>query len=90
VQTDRTTPINKPNIIIRENEKGTCVLTDTAISGFRNVIKIEAEIIKYKHLTKETKRMWNAKKVIPIIINKDNQNNLKIIHKIRKQLTRKA
>jgi hypothetical protein len=41
VQTDRTTPINKPDIIIRENEKGTCVLIDTAISGFSNVIKQE-------------------------------------------------
>ena len=63
MQTDRTTPINKPDIIIRENEKGTCVLIDTAISGFRNVIRKEAEkILKNKHLTKETKRMWNAKK----------------------------
>jgi len=54
VQTDRTTPINKPDIIIRENEKGTCVLLDTAISGFRNAIKKEVEkILKYKHLTKE-------------------------------------
>jgi hypothetical protein len=63
VQTDRTTPINKPDIIIRENEKETCVLINTAISGFRNVIKKEAEkILKYEHLTKEIKRMLNAKK----------------------------
>ena len=26
VQTDRTIPNNKPNIIIRDNEKGTCML----------------------------------------------------------------
>jgi hypothetical protein len=45
VQTDRTIPINKPDSIIRENEKGTCVLIYTAISGFRNVIKKEAEKI---------------------------------------------
>jgi len=39
----------------------------------KNVIKKEAEkISKYKHLTKEIKRMWNAKKVIPVIINKGN------------------
>jgi hypothetical protein len=63
VQTDRTIPINKPDIIIRENEKETCVLIDTAISGFRNVIKKEAEkILSYKHLTKEIKHMWNVKK----------------------------
>ena len=31
--------INKPDIIIHDNEKGTCMLIDVAISGDRNVIK---------------------------------------------------
>ena len=45
---------NKPDIIIRDNEKGTCMLIDVAISGDRNVIKKEAEkILKYKDLTIE-------------------------------------
>ena len=39
VQTDRTIPNNKPDTIIRDNEKGTCMLIDVAISGDRNVIK---------------------------------------------------
>jgi len=39
VQTDRTIPNNKPDIIIRDNEKGTCMLMDVAISGDRNAIK---------------------------------------------------
>ena len=39
VQTDRTNPNNKPDIIIRDNEAGTCMLIDVAISGDRNVIK---------------------------------------------------
>jgi len=39
VQTDRTIRNNKPDIIIRDNEKGTCMLIDVAISGDRNVIK---------------------------------------------------
>jgi len=30
---------DKPDIIIRDNEKGTCMLIDVAISGDRNVIK---------------------------------------------------
>ena len=48
VQTDRTIPNNKPDIIIRGNEKVTCMLIDVAISGDRNVIKKEAErILKY-------------------------------------------
>jgi hypothetical protein len=70
VQTDRTIPNNKPDIIIRDNEKRTCMLIDVAISGVRNVIKKEAEkILKFKDLTTEIQRMWNVKtKVIPVII----------------------
>ena len=70
VQTDRTIPNNKPDIIIRDNEKGTCMIIDVAISGDRNVIKKEAEkVLKYKDLTIEIQRMWNVKtKVIPVII----------------------
>jgi len=52
VQTDRTIPNNKPDIIIRDNERGTYMLIDVAISGDRNVIKKEAKkTLKYKHLT---------------------------------------
>ena len=70
VQTDRTIPNNKPDIIIRDNGKGTCMLIEVAISGDRNVIKKETEkILKYKDLTIEIQRMWNVKtKVIPVII----------------------
>ena len=69
-QTDRTIPNNKPDIIIRDNENGTCMLMDVAISGERNVIKKEVEkILKYKDLTAEIQRMWNVKtKAIPVII----------------------
>jgi len=56
VQTDRTIPNSKTYIIIRDNEKETCMLIDVANSGDRNVIKKEAD-------------MWNVKtKVIPVII----------------------
>ena len=70
IQTDRTIPNNKPDIIIRDNEKGTYMLIDVAIPGDRNVIKKEAEkILKYKDLTIEIQRMWNVKtKAIPVII----------------------
>ena len=54
VKTDRTIPNNKPDIIIRDNEKGTCMLIDVAMSRDRNVIKKEAEMIlkyTYKELT---------------------------------------
>ena len=58
-KTDRTIPNNKPAIIIRENEKGTFMLTDIAISGDGNLIKKEAEKI-LKTLTVEMQRMWNV------------------------------
>ena len=50
VQTDRTIPNNKPDIIICDNEKG----MDVTIYRDRNVIKKEAEkILKYKELISE-------------------------------------
>ena len=69
VQTDRTIPNKKPDII-HDNEKGICMLIDAAIKGDRNVVKKEAEkILKYKDLTIEIQRMWNVKtKVIPVKI----------------------
>jgi hypothetical protein len=39
VQTNRTDPNNKPDIILRDNEEGTCMSVD------RNIIKREAEKI---------------------------------------------
>jgi hypothetical protein len=39
VGTDRTIPNNKPEIIIRDNGRRTCILIDVAISADSNVIK---------------------------------------------------
>jgi hypothetical protein len=51
VRTDRTISNNKPDIVIHDNKKGTCMLIDTVSPGDRNVIKKEAEkILKYKEL----------------------------------------
>jgi hypothetical protein len=89
VQTERTIPNNKSDVIIRDNVKGTCMLIDVAISGDRNVIKKEAEkILKYKDLTVEIQHMCNVKtRVILVIIGAT--NHFKIIQKIREQHTRK-
>jgi len=82
IQTDRTIPNNKPDIIIRDNEKGTCMLIDDAISGHRNVVKKEVEkILKYKDLTIEigfTSNNWG------------DWDYFKVIQKIREQHTRKT
>jgi len=69
VRTDRIIPNNKPDIIIRDNTQGTCILIDVAIPGDRNVMKKEAEkILKYEDFTIEFQRMWNVKaKLIPVI-----------------------
>jgi len=51
VRSDRTSPNNKPDIIICDNNHGTCMFVEGAIPGDRNVIKKEAEkILKYKSL----------------------------------------
>jgi hypothetical protein len=63
VKTNRTIPNNKPDIIIRDKEKGTCLLINIPISGDRTVIKKEGEIIlKYEDLPTEIQRIWNVKK----------------------------
>jgi len=70
IQTDRTIPNNKSDIIIHDNGKGKMYVNRLAISGDRNVIKKEVEkILKHKDLTIEIQCMWNVKtKVIPVII----------------------
>ena len=41
MQNDRAIPNNKPDIVIHDNEKGTCVLIDVANLGDRYMIKKE-------------------------------------------------
>ena len=49
--TNGTIPNNKPDIIIRNNKYGTCMLIDIANPGDGNVIKKEVEVIlKYEDL----------------------------------------
>jgi hypothetical protein len=61
---------NNKDIVIRDIEKGSCLLIDVEIPGDRNVIQKEAEkILKYKDLTIEIQRMCNVKtRMIPVII----------------------
>jgi len=46
-KTVSTVAKNKPDIIIRGNQKETSVLLDTAISGVRNVMEKDAEVLSY-------------------------------------------
>jgi hypothetical protein len=65
-----TIPNNKPDIVIHNNEKRTCMLIDVAIPGDRNVIQKEvAKVLKYKDLKIEIQHVWSVKiRVIPVII----------------------
>jgi hypothetical protein len=91
VQTDRTIPDNKPEIMIRDNEKGTHMLIDAAISGDRNVIKKEAEkFYNVKKLNNRNKAHVECKNRSVTRTNRCNWNHLKIIHKISEQHSRRA
>ena len=70
MQTDRTIPNDKPDVIIHDDKQQTCLLVDVLIPGDRNVIKKEAEkILMYKDLIIDIQCMWNVKaKLIPVII----------------------
>jgi hypothetical protein len=69
LQTDTTVPSDKPDIIIRGNEKGTCMLIDVVIWVDRNVTRKEAEqILKYKDLTIEIQRTWDVKTNMILLI----------------------
>ena len=88
VQADRTTTNNKPDSIDRDTEKGTCVSTDVAISGDRNVIKKEVKkILRYKNITLEVLRMRNFKNRSNTSNSRCNWNHLKITQPIPEQHT---
>ena len=60
---------DKSDTIICNNEKGTFMFLDVAISGDRSIKRKEAEnILIHKILKTEIQRMWNVKvKVTPVI-----------------------
>jgi hypothetical protein len=77
-------------IINRDNEKGTCMLKDIAISGDRNVIKRSREDSKIQ-------RPYNRNTVHMECKSKGDSSNdrgdwdyFKVIQKIREQHTRKT
>jgi hypothetical protein len=90
VRNGRTVPNNRLDIDIRDNKKGTCMLIAVAISGDRNVIKKEAEmILKYKDFVIEIQRTWNVKSS-DTSDNRSDWNCFKITQTIPEQRTMKA
>jgi hypothetical protein len=45
VQTHPTEPNNKTDIIVNDNEEGTCLLRNVAIYGDRNVVKKVVDMV---------------------------------------------
>lgn len=70
IRTDRTIGANRPDIVLHNRAKKTCLLIDVAIPDDQNITLKEAEkISKYKDLQIEVQRMWNTKaKVVPVVI----------------------
>jgi hypothetical protein len=67
VKYDRTIPNFKPGTINRDNERGTCVLINIAISGDRNMIKTRTKDFKIQiSYGRKGTYVQSKKKVIPI------------------------
>jgi hypothetical protein len=80
---DRTIHNNKPDIIICDNVKETCMLIDVVISGDRNVVKKEAEQIpKCKRSYNRNGARVECENKCDNSNNRDNWNRLKIIYKM--------
>jgi len=57
----KPTEPHKPDIIIHNNENGTCMSIDVEISRGRNMFKKQAQkILKYEDLTIEIQCMWKV------------------------------
>jgi hypothetical protein len=91
VQTDSAIPNNKPDNINRDNDEGTCMLINVAISGDRDVTRKEAErILKYKTPYKGNTTHVECKTQSDTSNNRGKRNHLKIIQKMPEQRIGKA
>jgi hypothetical protein len=88
VRTNKTIPNDKPDIIIRHNKKGTCMLIDVAIPGDRNVINKEDE--KFLQPYNRNSAYVGSESRSDTGNTKGDWNHFKIIQTIPEQLTRKA
>jgi hypothetical protein len=90
VKTDRTAPYNKKDSIIRDNEKGTCLLQDTDISGHGILSELKLKRFKKKERPDNRSTAGVEGKNKSDTSNKwGNWNHLKIIQKILEPHTAK-
>jgi len=87
VHTNREFTANRPDMIIRNKQEETCILTDVAVPADRNVVQKEGgKKLKYKSLCIEIQQTWNLKcKTVPVItgatgiLTKGLRKNLEVI-----------
>ena len=70
IQTDKTIIANRPDIVIRDKKKKTCILIDVSVPSDTNTsLKTFEKISKYKDLEIELSKSWKYKmKTVPAII----------------------
>ena len=93
-QTDGRIEHRKPDIVVLDKTKNTCLIVDVAIPGDHRIALKEVEkIMNYAELKVELERMWKTKtKVIPIVIGalgsitkkfRENLKELEVKHNIK-------
>ena len=71
ILTDARLSHNRPDIVVHNREKKTCLMIDVAVPQDRNVIKTTAEKIRrYRDLEIEVQQCWNLNSVraIPVVV----------------------
>ena len=69
IHTDRTIAANRPDIVLKNRENKTCLVTDITIPLDTNTsVKTTEKLIKYKDLEIEVERMWGLKTTIVLVV----------------------
>ena len=70
IQTDREIKANRPDIVIKDKQEKSCLLSDMSIPTEKNTsVKVTEKLSKYKDLEIEIEQMWGMKATtIPVVI----------------------
>ena len=70
VNTDRNISANRPDIIVKDRNKGSCLLIDMSIPTDRNISSKEFDkLSKYKDLEIDIRKMWKLRaSTVPVIV----------------------
>ena len=70
IHTDRTMAANRPDIVVKNKNDKTCLLTDmTTPLDTNSSVKTTKKLTKYKDLELEVERMWGLKTTtVPVVI----------------------